>query len=400
MPRPALEVADVFRQYGPAFRQAHGSSMSGAQLRVMQAIEVCRTAALGGHVDECDHCGHSTISYNSCCNRHCPKCQSLARAHWLEDRRSELLPVPYFHVVFTLPEQIAPVALQNKTLVYNILFRAASETLRRIAADPQHLGADIGFLAVLHTWGQNLHHHPHLHCVVPGGGLSDDGRRWVYCRKRFFLPVKVLGRLFRRLFCDYLQEAFDAKELKFYGQLANLSDPQAFALWVHSARYKKWVVYSKPPFGGPAQVLDYLGRYTHRVAISNNRILAIGDAQVTFQYKDYKDGGASKTMTLTADEFMRRFLLHVLPQGFVRIRHFGFLANRHRKQKLDLCRKLLDSTAATYLPSLPHDYKTCYQLLTGQSLDLCPHCHQGHMIRVLTVLPGAHYATPPPMDSS
>src|SRR3990172_4180604 len=345
MPRPALEVADVFRQYGPAFRQAHGSSMSGAQLRVMQAIEVCRTAALGGHIDECDHCGHSTISYNSCCNRHCPKCQSLARAHWLEDRRSELLPVPYFHVVFTLPEQIAPVALQNKTLVYNILFRAASETLRRIAADPQHLGADIGFLAVLHTWGQNLHHHPHLHCVVPGGGLSDDGRRWVYCRKRFFLPVKVLGRLFRRLFCDYLQEAFDAKELKFYGQLANLSDPQAFALWLHSARYKKWAAYSKPPFGGPAQVLDYLSRYTHRVAISNNRIQAIGDGRVTFQYKDYKDGGASKTMTLTADEFMRRFLLHVLPQGFVRIRHFGFLANRHRKQKLDLCRKLLDSTA-------------------------------------------------------
>lgn len=400
MPRPVLEVADVFRQYGRAFRQEHSTSMSCGQFRVMQAIEVCRTAALGGHVQQCDRCNHRTISYNSCANRHCPKCQSLARAHWLEDRRSELLPVEYFHVVFTIPEQIASVALQNKALVYNILFRAASETLRRIAADPKRLGAEIGFLAVLHTWGQNLHHHPHLHCVLPGGGLSSDGRRWVSCRKRFFLPVKVLGRLFRRLFCDYLQQAFQSKKLKFFGRLAKLSDPQAFALWLHSARHMRWVVYAKPPFGGPAQVLDYLGRYTHRVAISNNRILAISNGHVTFQYKDYKDAGTSKTMTLTANEFIRRFLLHVLPQGFVRIRHFGFLANRHRKQKLDLCRRLLEVTAAGYLPTLPADYKTCYQLLTGQSLDLCPQCRQGHMIRVLTVLPISRQATPPRMDSS
>jgi hypothetical protein len=389
MSRPALEVADVFRQYAGAFRQTHGGSMSCGQLRVMHAVEVCRTAALGGHVDECDHCGQRTISYNSCGNRHCTKCQSLARARWLDDRRSELLPVEYFHVVFTVPDQIAQLALQNKPVVYNILFRAASETLRRIAADPRHLGAEIGFLAVLHTWGQNLHHHPHLHCVVPGGGLSDDDRCWVACPKRFLLPVKVLSRLFRRLFCDYLQEAFQSQKLKFHGRLSDLSDPQAFARWLQPLRQIKWNVYSKPPFGGPPQVLEYLGRYTHGVAISNNRILAIADGQVTFQWKDYKDGGTSKTMTLTADEFIRRFLLHVLPDRFVRIRHFGFLANRHRHKKLDLCRTLLNVTAATYLPTLPVDYKTCYQLLTGQSLDRCPLCHQGRMLRVEILAPVA-----------
>jgi hypothetical protein len=397
MPRPALEVADVFRQYGPAFRQAHAQSMSSGQLRVMHSIEVCRTAALGGHVDECDHCGHRSISYNSCGNRHCTKCQSLARARWLDDRRSELLPVEYFHVVFTLPDQIAAVALQNKPVVYNILFRAASETLRRIAADPRHLGAEIGFLAVLHTWGQTLHHHPHLHCVVPGGGLSQDGRRWVACPKRFLLPVKVLSRLFRRLFCDYLQEAFESKKLKFYGRLSNLSDPQAFALWLQPLRHIKWNVYSKPPFGGPPQVLEYLARYTHGVAISNNRILAIADGQVTFQWKDYQDGGASKTMTLSADEFIRRFLLHVLPDRFVRIRHFGFLANRNRHKKVNLCRALLNVTAAAYLPTLPGNYKTCYQLLTGQSLNCCPLCHQGRMLRIEILAP---VLAPARMDSS
>jgi hypothetical protein len=241
------------------------------------------------------------------------------------------------------------------------------------------LGVQIGFLAVLHTWGQNLHHHPHLHCVVPGGGLSSDGSRWVPCRKRFLLPVKVLSRLFRRLFCDYLQKAFASRKLKFFGQLTNLSDPQAFARWLETQRHINWHVYAKPPFGGPAQVLEYLGRYTHRVAISNHRILDMHNGQVTFQFKDYQDGGASKTMTLSADEFIRRFLLHVLPDRFVRIRHFGFLANCHRHKKLDLCRALLNITAAAYLPTLPDDYKTCYQLLTGQSLDLCPRCHQGRM---------------------
>ena len=366
----------------------------------MHAVEVCRTEALGGHVEQCDRCGHQTISYNSCRNRHCPKCQSLARARWLQERSSELLPVEDFHVLFTVPEQVAQLALQNRKVVYNILFRAAAETLSRIAADPKHLGVEIGFLAVLHTWGQNLHHHPHVHCVVPGGGLSPDGRRWVACRKRFLLPVKVLSRLFRRLFCDYLLEAFESKNLKFYGRLAELSDPQAFALWLQTLRHIKWHVYSKPPFGGPPQVLQYLSRYTHRVAISNNRILAISGGQVTFQWKDYKDGGISKTLTLAADEFIRRFLLHVLPDRFVRIRHFGFLANRHRHKKLDLCRRLLDVSAAGYLPALPADYKTCYQLLTGQSLDLCPQCQQGHMICVLTVLPASQHPTPLRMDSS
>lgn len=387
MPRPALEVADVFRQYGPAFRQAHGRSLSGQQLRVMHAVEVCRTEALGGHVDQCDRCGHQIISYNSCRNRHCPKCQSLARARWLQDRRSELLPVEYFHVVFTVPEAVAPVALQNKKVIYNILFRAASETLCRIGADPKHLGGQVGFLAVLHTWGQNLHHHPHLHCLVPGGGLSIGAGRWVACRKRFLLPVKVLSRLFRRLFCQYLEQAFQRPQLNFYGQPAQLADPQAFALWVKSLRHLKWIVYAKPPFAGPAQVLDYLGRYTHRVAISNHRILAIDDGRVTFQWKDYKNGGISKTMTLSADEFIRRFLLHVLPDRFVRIRHFGFLANRHRHKKLHLCRQLLGVAAISYLPSLPHDYKTSLLLLTGQSLEVCPLCRHGRMLQVQTLPP-------------
>jgi Putative transposase/Transposase zinc-binding domain len=385
MGRERFEVADIFRRHGPAYREAHGSSMSSEQRRAMHSIEVCRTAALGGHVDQCDRCGYRTITYNSCRDRHCPKCQSLARAKWLEDHRAQLLAVAYFHVVFTVPNMIAPIALQNRRIVYNILFRAVSETLRRIAADPKHLGARIGFLAVLHTWGQNLHAHPHIHCVVPGGGLSPDDRRWIHSRNGFFLPVRVLSRLFRGLFLSHLQQAFDAAKLEFHGTLAGLSNPEAFKRFLKRCRKNEWVVYSKPPFGGPAQVLDYLGRYTHRVAISNDRLLSLDNGEVTFRYKDYKDGNRQKTMALDADEFIRRFLLHVLPSGFVRIRHYGFLANRGRAANLALCRTLLgvaDCSPQPPQPELPQDWKTRYEMLTGKSLDLCPACRQGCMIQV------------------
>jgi hypothetical protein len=385
MGRSGLEVADIFRQHGPAYREAHASSMSSEQRRAMRAIEVCRTAALGGHVDQCDRCGYRTITYNSCRDRHCPKCQSLARAKWLENHRAQLLAVAYFHVVFTVPNMVASIALQNRRVVYNILFRAVSETLRRIAADPKHLGAKIGFLAVLHTWGQNLHAHPHIHCVIPGGGLSPDDRRWIHSRNGFFLPVRVLSRLFRGLFLSHLQQAFDAGRIEFRGTLAHLSSPEAFKRFLKRCRKTEWVVYSKPPFGGPAQVLEYLGRYTHRVAISNDRLLSLENGNVTFRYKDYKDGNLQKTMTLEAEEFIRRFLLHVLPSGFVRIRHYGFLANRGRAVNLALCRTLLgvaDSSPQPPQPELPHDWKTRYEMLTGKSIDLCPACRQGSMIQV------------------
>src|SRR4029077_7917517 len=325
MDRPRFEVADVFRCYGADYRMRNGASMSNAQHRVMTAIEVCRTAFLGGHLEQCDQCGHQRNAYNSCANRHCPKCQSHARAQWLENRQSELLNTQYFHVVFTLPQQIATIAYQNKRELYGILFRAAAETLLTIAADPKHLGAEIGFFAVLHSWGQNLLHHPHLHCVVPGGGISPDGTRWISCRPDFFLPVRVLSRLFRRLFLKYLQQAFDSGKLRFFTSLAALQDRQAFSRHLDLVRDLEWVVYAKPPFAGPQQVVDYVGRYTHRVAISNYRIVDIKDGQVKFNWKDYRDNDQQKTMTLSADEFIRRFLLHVLPSGFHRIRYYGFL---------------------------------------------------------------------------
>ncbi len=396
MSRPPLEVADIFRQYGPAFLSAQGDSLSAAQRRVMQAIELCRTAALGGHVEECDSCRHLRIFYNSCRNRHCPKCQSLAKAQWLEERQAELLPVQYFHVVFTIPACLAPVALENKRIVYNILFRAASQTLLRIAADPRHLGASVGFLAVLHTWGQNLLHHPHLHCVVPGGGLSPDGLRWISCRKDFFLSVRVLSRLFRRLFLDHLQQAFANGKLEFHQTLQHLSDPAAFTALVRSVRQTEWVVYAKPPFGGPAQVLDYLGHYTHRVAISNDRLLSIDNNKVTFRWRDYRHGNNQATMSLAADEFIRRFLLHVLPRGFQRIRHFGLLSNRHREVKLARCRCLLgvvedESKNDERLPS----WKERLQTLTGYSLDTCPACGVGRMQLVELLFPVLSSAHPP-----
>jgi hypothetical protein len=320
MTRHRLEVADVFRNYGSAFLERFGASLSIGQKRVLHAVSVCRTSALGGHVDRCDRCGHERISYNSCRNRHCPKCQAMARAHWMEDRASELLPVAYFHVVFTLPESLGPVALQNKRVVYGILFRAASETLLQIAADPKHLGARIGVLAVLHTWGQNLLHHPHRHCVVPGGGIAPDGKRWISCRKDFFLPVRILSRVFRGKFLEHLKSAFSQGQLSFHGRLRSLRDPTAFEQLLHASVKCDWVVYSKRPFGGPTQVLKYLARYTHRVAISNRRLVDLREGSVCFRWKDYARGNVQKTMSLAAPEFIRRFLLHVLPRGFVRIR--------------------------------------------------------------------------------
>jgi hypothetical protein len=374
-------VADVFRRYGEAYRRQHGTTLSTAQHRVMTAIELCRTAALGGHREECDECGHQHIAYNSCRNRHCPKCQSLAQAAWLERRCSELLNTTYFHVVFTVPEPVGAIAYHNKVVVYDILFRAAAETLRTIAADPKHLGAEIGFFAVLHTWGQQLLYHPHLHCVVPGGGLSPDGSRWVSCRRpRFLLSVRVLARLFRRLFLEYLKTAFDSGRLEFFASLQPLRDRRTFLRFLMPARMTEWVVYAKPPMAGPKQVLEYLGRYTHRVAISNSRIVGVDDGAVRFRWKNYRAGGRVKTMTLAADEFIRRLLLHVLPDGFQRIRHYGFLANRSRQQKLDRCRQLLAMPPPEVPTSQAEDYRDRYQQLTGQSLKACPACGDGRMV--------------------
>jgi Putative transposase/Transposase zinc-binding domain len=398
--RPKLEVADVFGRYGEAYRQQHGASMSVAQWRVMTAIEVCRTAALGGHLERCDECGHERNAFNSCRDRHCPKCQGLARAQWIEDRQSELLEVPYFHVVFTVPEEIAAIAYQNKEVVYGILFQATAETLKTIAADPQHLGAEIGFFAVLHSWGQNLQFHPHLHCVVPGGGLSPDGQRWVSCRPDFFLPVRVLSRLFRRLFLKSLEQAFDSGKLQFFNALESLRERHAFVHLLDRMKACEWVVYAKRPFAGPQQVLDYVGRYTHRVAISNHRLLDIENGQVSFEWKDYRDGGQAKTMTLSADEFIRRFLLHVLPNGFQRIRYYGFLGNRYRKEKLEQCRRLLGMPTPAELPNpTDKDYRDRYEELTGNSLHQCPQCKLGRM-RVVEILPRLPCKMAPSIDSS
>ncbi len=391
-----LEVADIFRQAGPSYRQHHADALSRGQRCVMSAIERCRTAALGGHVEQCDSCGHQRIAFNSCRNRHCPKCQSLVRAQWLDDRHADLIPVDYFHVVFTLPEEIATIAYQNKAVVYDMLFQATAETLRTIAADPKHLGAEIGFIAILHTWGQNLLHHPHLHCVVPGGGLSADGERWVSCRPGFFLPVRVLSRLFRRLFLAQLQAAFEAGHLRFFNALEPLQAPRAFARHLAPARRAEWVVYAKPPFGGPNHVLEYLGRYTHRVAISNNRLIDFVEGKVAFRWKDYRHESHQKVMRLEAQEFMRRFLLHVLPAGFQRIRHYGLLANRHRAVKLTRCRQLLaEPTPVVEAPDVPLDYRDRYQLLTGKSLRDCPKCGHGHMACIETFLPGTLPRGPP-----
>lgn len=347
--RPTLEVADIFRRFGAPWRAANEAHVSLAQRRVMTAIEICRTAALGGHVERCQDCAHTRVSYNSCRNRHCNKCQWQAAEAWLEARKAELLPVPYFHVVFTLPAPLRAIAYQNKAKVYGLLFTATAETLTTIAADPKHLGADIGVTAVLHTWGQNLDHHPHVHCIVPGGGISPEGDRWVRSRPNFLVSVRVLSALFRRLFLTGLAKLHASGELQFFGDCVDLKEPARFKTHLARLARKKWVVYAKRPFAGPEQVLGYLARYTHRVAISNRRLIEIGDDHVSFRWKDYREDGSarSKVMRLAPGEFMRRFLLHVLPDGFHRIRHYGLFANGHRADKLALCRRLLDVPAAT-----------------------------------------------------
>jgi len=384
MTRPRLEVADVFRDHGDAFLDRYGDTLSPERRRALRDIAACRTAALGGHVEECNRCGHQRIAYNSCRNRHCPKCQATAAAQWMEARAAELLPVETFHVVFTLPAMLGPIALQNPREVYGLLFRAAAETLQQIAADPKHLGAEIGFLAVLHTWGQNLQHHPHVHCVVPGGGPSPDGSRWIACRPGFFLPVRVLSRVFRGKFLHLLRGAFDRGRLSFRGKLGALADAGEFRRRLAAGAEVEWVVYAKPPFGGPEQVLKYLARYTHRVAISNRRLVALEDGEVTFQWKDYAHGRGRKTMTLKAAEFIRRFLLHVLPTGFVRIRHYGFLANRVCREKLALCRALLGVEATAEPVATAPSFEPKEPVEAQPAANACPSCGEGRMVIIAT----------------
>jgi hypothetical protein len=393
--RPPLEVADIFRRHGAAWRAAHAGHVSLAQLKVMAAIETCRTADLGGHVEACEDCGHSRIAYNSCRNRHCPKCQGAAAKQWLADREAELLPVAYYHVVFTLPAPIADIAYHNKVAIYGLLFKAAAETLITIAADPRHLGARIGLVAVLHTWGSALTHHPHLHCIVPGGGIALDGTRWTSCRPGFFLPVRVLSRLFRRLFLDKLTAAHEAGHLQFFGEHATLVEPGSFAAWLAPLRKIEWVVYAKPPFGGPEAVLAYLSRYTHRVAISNSRLIALDDRGVTFRWKDYRAKGRhrQKVMTLAAHEFIRRFLLHVLPPGFHRIRHYGIFANGERARNIARARQLLD---APTLPTEAADADREADPMTT-ARQPCP-CCGGRMVVIETFEPGHAPRAPPPRN--
>jgi len=397
MGRPALEVADIFRTHGPAWRQTQHSHLSLGQLKVMSAIEQCRTAALGGHVLRCNACGHFDIAYNSCRNRHCPKCQARAAQRWLEARQADLLPVEYYHVVFTLPAAISAFAYTNKALIYRLLFEVAAETLRTIAGDARHLGAQIGVTLVLHTWGSALTHHPHVHGIVPGGGLSADGERWVACKPGFFLPVRVLSRLFRRRFLEALVLAHGAGQLQFFGEFANLADPTAFTDWLRPLRKCEWVVYAKRPFAGPAAVLAYLSRYTHRVAISNQRLIAMDERGITFRWKDYrsKERTRIKTMTLSPAEFMRRFLLHVLPGGFHRIRHFGLLANGGRRENLVKVRELLQVAPRVVLETA--DAEAAITLV--QPTFVCPACGaamviieiflRGQAIRAPPLWPGA-----------
>jgi len=389
MGRPALEVADIFRAHGPAWRQSQREHLSLGQLKVMSAIEQCRTAALGGHVLRCDACEHVEISYNSCRNRHCPKCQARAAQRWLDARQADLLPVAYYHVVFTLPAPISAIAYANKAVIYRLLFEVAAETLGTIAADPKHLGAQIGATLVLHTWGSALTHHPHVHGIVPGGGLSPDGARWVACRPGFFLPVRVLSRLFRRRFLEELEKAHRIGQLRFFGEHAALADAMAFARWLAPLRACEWVVYAKRPFAGPAAVLVYLSRYTHRVAISNRRLISLDEQGVTFRWKDYRVKGRTrqKTMTLGAEEFMRRFLLHVLPSGFHRIRHYGLLANVGRRENLARARALLTATE----PAPPVDDSPS---LAAAPTFVC-RCCGAPMIVIETFVRGKSIRAPP-----
>jgi Putative transposase/Transposase zinc-binding domain len=393
--RPTLEVADIFRVHGPAWREAQRGHLSLAQLKVMSAITQCRTAALGGHVLRCEGCGTDQIAYNSCRNRHCPKCQSTAAQRWLDARQADLLPVEYYHVVFTLPAPIADLAYQNKAAMYGLLFDVAAEVLQTIAADPKHLGARIGATLVLHTWGSALTHHPHVHGIVPGGGLSPDGKQWVACRPGFFLPVRVLSRLFRRRFLEELQRLHEAGKLQFFGEHSGLADAKTFRTWLAPMRKCEWVVYAKRPFAGPSAVLAYLSRYTHRVAISNSRLLALDERGVTFHWKDYRAKGRTryKAMTLSPEEFMRRFLLHVLPGGFHRIRHYGLLANGCRRPSLAAVRQLLDvrvaATAVTTAEPAAND-----EPYSKPPTFVCRHCGRP-MVIVQLLAPEPSIRAPP-----
>jgi len=391
--RPRLEVADIFRGHGPAWRRANAGHVSLGQLKVMSAIESCRTVALGGHVARCEKCAHSQISYNSCRNRHCPKCQGAAAKDWLAAREADLLPVPYYHVVFTLPAAIADIAYQNKAVIYDLLFKASAETLTTIAADPKHLGARVGITSVLHSWGSALTHHPHVHMIVPGGGISLDGKRWLACRPGFFLPVRVLSRLFRRLFLERLLAAHQDNRLQFFGGHAALADVQAFSTYLAPLRKIEWVVYAKRPFGGPQAVLAYLSRYTHRVAIANSRLIAYDRSSVTFRWKDYRADSRDrqKVMTLATGEFIRRFLIHVLPQGFHRIRHYGLFASGKRGENIARARELLN------VPAPQHEARDAAGPEADEPLTLshpCP-CCGGRMIIIERFQRGASPRTRP-----
>jgi len=384
MSRPPLEVADVVRQHGDVFLQRYGHTLSGAQHRALRAIALCRTAALGGHITQCDDCGHEVQAYNSCRNRSCPKCHGAAQATWLAAREGEVLNTPYVHGIFTLPHDLGPLALQNPRLLYGLLFRTVAQTLQDIAGDPKHLGAEIGGFAVLHTWGQQLHHHPHLHCVLPAGGLAPDGTQWMPCRPHFFLPVRVLSRRFRRLYLAGLAHLYGQGHLTFAGRCRDLAEPTPWQRLLAAVRDQEWVVYAKEPIQDPRHVLTYLARYTHRVAISNHRLVALEDGRVTFRYKDYQRGHRLRTLTLDAVEFLRRLMLHVPPRGFHRLRHFGFLANRVRQEKLAQCRTLLGHTTRPPPRDEATDLKTP-AVSAGEPGSVCPVCQHGRMHLVQTL---------------
>ena len=383
MSRPKLEVADVVRQHGEAFLDRYGHTLCGVQLRALRAIELCRTAALGGHLTEGDLCGHQEQAYNSCRNRHCPKCHGATQAAWLKARQGEVLHSPYVHGIFTLPHDLSSLVLQNPQVLYHLLFRSVSQTLLDIGGDPKHLGAQLGGMAVLHTWGGQLQAHPHLHCVLPAGGLAPDGSRWVSCRPDFFLPVRVLSRRFRRLFLDGLEHLYGRGQLTLAGRCRDLTEPKPWKRLLKTLRHKEWVVHVKEPIREPQHVLKYLARYVHRVAISNHRLIALKDGQVTFRYKDYKRGQRLHTCTLEAVEFLRRLMLHVLPKGLHKVRYFGFFANRHRHDKLTLCRVLLGQSADVPVSDVRATSEATAEP-AGESAriepgDVCPVCHQGHM---------------------
>jgi len=381
-----IEVADIFRQHGTPYRESH--KLTRNDWRVMHAIEVCRTSVLGGHRDKCDNCGHLEISYNSCRNRHCPKCQTLKKERWIEARGEDLLPIQYFHVVFTIPSELNHLVSMNRKVMYDLLFRSVSETLMELAYDQKHLGARIGAIGILHTWGQNLMEHPHVHCIVTGGGLSSDGSRWVSSKRRFFIHVKVMSEVFRGKFLHHLKHCFKRSALVFPGSISHLKEPGNFEAFRKRFYDKKWVVYCKPPFGGPKGVLQYLGRYTHRIAISNNRILANRDGNVSFLWRDYADDSRKKTMTLKADEFIRRFLLHVLPERYVRIRHFGLLANRSRKDNIAACRKIIGGgKTATKENTSQETWQEQLFRICGIDVAACPVCQKGRMCRVALLHP-------------